>query len=514
MSDGGERRRRGGRAGVGREVNAIRQPPWRKLANPYPPMEILSAEQLEAIHDTSMRVLEEVGVEFMSPRALDLLAAAGAEVDRASGLVRLDRGLVAEQVAKAPASVTLTPRNPGRAIEIGGRSLVFSLVAGPPNVHDLDRGRRAGNFRDYCDLLRLAQSLEIVHYIGNQVVAPVDLPAESRHLDCYHANLTLTDRCFHATAIGAERALDAIEMMAIARGVTLAEMAASPGVTTVINVNSPRRFDGAMAEGLMAMAEHGQPSIVTPFTLMGAMTPVTLAAALVQSNAEALAGVVLSQLTRPGSPVIYGCFTSNVDLRSGAPAFGTPEYAKAAVAAGQLARRYGLPYRSSNPNAANCVDAQAAYETLMALWGAVLGGANLVYHAAGWLEGGLTASFEKVILDAELLQHVAEFLQPIAVDEDSLGLEAIREVAPGGHFFGSPHTLARYENAFYQPLLSDWRNYESWQEAGAPDATARANSLWKRLLESYEEPVLAPERREALDAYVARRKEAIAREAA
>lgn len=514
MARGEERRRRGGRAGVGRDASVIQQPPWRQLVNPFAPLEVLSADQLEAVHQTSMRILEEIGIEFMSPRALDLLARAGAQVDHSSGLVKLDRGLVAEQLAKAPASVTLTPRNGSRALEIGGRNLVFSLVAGPPNVHDLDRGRRSGNFADYCDLLRLAQSLNIVHYIGNQVVAPVDLPAETRHLDCYHANLTLTDRCFHATAIGAERVVDAAEMMAISRGLSLEELASSPGITTVINVNSPRRFDGPMSEGLIAMAELGQPPIITPFALMGAMTPVTLAAALAQSNAEALAGVVLSQLARPGSPVIYGSFTSNVDLRSGAPAFGTPEYAKAAVAAGQLARRYGLPYRSSNANAANCVDAQAAYETMMALWGAVMGGANLVYHAAGWLEGGLTASFEKVILDAEILQHLAEFLQPIAVDEDSLGFEAIRDVAPGGHFFGSPHTLARYQTAFYAPMLSDWRNYEAWQEAGAPDATQRANAIWKRLLSAYEPPPLDQERREALVAYVARRQEEIARKAA
>ena len=254
----------------------------------------------------------------------------------------------------------------------------------------------------------------------------------------------------------------------------------------------------------MAMAEHGQAVVVTPFTLMGAMTPVTLPAALAQQNAEALFGAVLTQLVNPGTPVMYGAFTTNVDMRSGAPAFGTPENAKANIASGQLARRYGLPYRTSNANASNAADAQAAYETEMSLWGAVLGGAHLVYHAAGWLEGGLTASFEKLVLDVEMLQHMMEFLRPIEMDEDALGFEAIRGVATGGHFFGEPHTLARYETAFYQPLVSNWQNYENWRLGGAKDATERATEIWQRALREYEEPAMDPAIREALDAYVAR----------
>jgi trimethylamine--corrinoid protein Co-methyltransferase len=262
------------------------------------------------------------------------------------------------------------------------------------------------------------------------------------------------------------------------------------------------------------MAEHGQGVVVTPFTLMGAMTPVTVAAALAQQNAEALAGIALTQIVRPGAPVVYGGFTSNVDMRSGAPAFGTPENAKATIAGGQLARRYGLPYRSSNANASNVVDAQAAYESEMSIWSAVLGGANLLYHGVGWLEGGLTASFEKFILDAELLQMFAEMLQPIKVDTASLALDAIRDVQPGGHFFGSPHTIERYETAFYQPMISDWRNYETWEEAGALTATERATAVWKRLLEEYEQPPLDPAIAEELDAFVRRRKEEIKRVAA
>jgi trimethylamine--corrinoid protein Co-methyltransferase len=274
-------------------------------------------------------------------------------------------------------------------------------------------------------------------------------------------------------------------------------------------MNSPRLFDGEMAEGLIAMAELGQPVVITPFTLMGAMTPVTLPAALSQQNAEALFGVVLTQLVNPGTPVMYGAFTSNVDMRSGAPAFGTPENTKANIISGQLARRYGLPYRTSNTNASNAVDLQAAYETGMSTWGAVMGGGNLIYHAAGWLEGGLTASFEKLVLDVEILQNMMEILQPIDFSADELGFDAIASVPPGGHFFGAAHTMSRYENAFYRPMLSDWTNYGAWEAAGAKDALDRATVLWQAALAEYQEPEMDPGIREELDAYVARRKEQI-----
>lgn len=472
-------------------------------------MEILSADQLEAIHHTSLRILEAIGIELMSPRARAALRAVGAEVDEESGTVRLDRVLVARALATVPATFSLTSRNPDKQLVMGGRNVAFGLVAGPPFVHDRERGRRAGNYRDYCDFIRLAHGFNAIHLIGNQVCAPVELPANSRHLDTYRANLVYSDLCYHCTAIGAGRARDGIEMMAIARGISLEELAGSPGVITIISVNSPRRFDEAMAEGLMTMAEHQQPVVITPFTLMGAMAPVSLAAALAQQNAEILFGLTLAQAVRPGSPVMYGAFTSNVDMRSGAPAFGTPENTKANIASGQLARRYHLPYRTSNASASNVADAQGVYETQMSLWGAILGHCNLVYHAAGWQEGGLTASFEKLVLDVEMLQMMIDFLQPIVVNEAELGFEAQQQVSPGGHFFGAAHTMERYERAFYQPLVSNWQNFESWQLAGGKDATQRATDIWKRALEEYEQPALDPAIAEALDAYVARRREAI-----
>ncbi len=505
-----ERRRR---AGSGRRsANVLHQLPWRSVENRFRPMEMLDPEQLEQIHLCSLRILEELGIETMNAEARDLFEKVGAEVDHDTGVVRIDRGLLESLISTAPSSVTLTPRNPEHAITLGGSHLNFTLVAGPPNVHDCERGRRSGNYRDYCDLVRLAQSLNIIHLIGNQPTAPQELPASTRHLDTYHANLTLTDRTFHCTAIGAQRARDGIEMSAIARGIGMDEIVDSPAVLTVINVNSPRRFDDELASGLIEMARYGQACVITPFTLMGAMTPVTLPAALAQQNAEALFGIALTQLVRPGAPAVYGAFTSNVDMRTGAPAFGTPENTRANIAAGQLARRYDLPYRTSDANASNVVDAQAAYETEMSLWGAVLGGANLVYHAAGWLEGGLTASFEKVILDAELLQSIAEVMMPIEVDEDSLALEAMRSVEPGGHFFGTDHTMSHYETAFYTPLLSDWQNYENWEAAGSKTATERATDIWKRLLADYTEPPMDAGIREGLDDYVARRREEIERD--
>lgn len=498
--------RRGTRRREARGGSNVRQLPWRRLRNPYRPVEVLSADHIEAIHETSMRVLEELGIEFMHDGALDMLAAAGADVDRATGIVRMDRAMVMELVAKAPSEFTLTPRNPERAVTFGGSHLNFNSVGGPPNASDLDGGRRPGNFHDYRNFIRLMQSLNILHLCGGVPISPIDLDAETRHLDCIQVILTESDKVWHAAGLGKQRVSDAIDMLCIARGKTREEIRREPGFFTTINVNSPRKIDGPMIEGLMEAATHGQAVSLTPFTLAGAMSPATIPGALVQQNAEGLAGIAFTQLVAPGAPVFYGGFTSNVDMKSGAPAFGTPEYTKACMAGGQLARRYRLPYRSSNTNASNAVDAQAAYESEMSIWGAVMGHANLLHHGAGWLEGGLTASFEKAVLDAEMLQMMSEVLQPMTIDEDSLAFEAMKEVQPGGHFFGAKHTLERYATAFYDPMLSDWRNFESWREAGAKTATDRANAIWKDLLENFEAPELDPAIAEELEAFVARRK--------
>ena len=503
-------RRAGGRRGKsGRTAVGIDQLPWQQVCNTYPPFEMLNPDQMDQLHATSMRVLSEAGIRVMGDNVLDIFERAGAIVDRDTKTIRIDEAIVTETLKTVPTEFTLTARNRVKQITLGGNHVNFGLVAGPPNVHDCINGRRQGNYEDYCNFIRLAHHFNAIHLIGNQVMAPIEMPANNRHLDTYNANLTYSDLSFHCTAIGRGRAMDGINMMAISRGQKPKEMLGDPGVITIISVNSPRLFDDAMGDGLIAMAEYGQPVTVTPFTLMGAMTPVTLPAALAQQNAEALFGVVLTQLVNPGTPVMYGSFTSNVDMKSGAPAFGTPENAKANIVGGQLARRYGIPYRTSNANASNVVDLQAAYETMMATWGAVLGGANIVYHAAGWLEGGLTASYEKFIMDVEIIQNMIEFLKPMKFDTDELGLDTIKSVPTGGHFFGVDHTMQRYETAFYKPMLSDWQNYESWEAAGAKDALQRATETWQQALGEYEAPEMDLAVREELDAYIAKRKEEI-----
>jgi len=494
-----------------RASGGILQLPFRTLTNPFTPLEVLTSDHVEEIHRTSLRILAEVGIEVLGERALDRLAAAGASVDRAARRVRLDPALVVELVSTAPSEFTLHARNAERNVVLGGRSLVFSSVGGPAFVSDLGRGRRAGNWADFQDYVRLIGALNVIHQEAGGPLEPTDLPVEMRHLDMYACLATTLDKTWHCLGFGATVVEDALEVVALARGVPRDRLVDEPSLITIINTNSPLRLDGPMSDGLIAMAEAGQAVVATPFTLAGAMTPVTLAAAIAQQNAEALFCVALTQIVRPGAPVVYGAFTSNVDMRTGSPAFGTPEYVKGAIASGQMARRYRLPWRSSNATASAVVDAQAAYESEMAVWGAVMGGVNLLYQGAGWLEGGLTASYEKLILDAEILQMMSEVLQPVIVDEASLALDAIAEVGPGGHFFGSAHTLERYETAFYQPILSDWRNYETWAEDGAQTATQRANRIWKQLLAESEPPPLEPSAAEAIAAFVAGRKRDIAR---
>jgi trimethylamine---corrinoid protein Co-methyltransferase len=468
---------------------------------------VLSADQVESIHHASLRLLATTGMRVLSSEARSVLAHAGCVVDDL--MVRFDPDMVEATVALAPSQFTLRARNPERSLTIGGNHVAFTSVGGPAFCHDLERGRRPGTAADQTEYLKLIQSIDILHQEGGGPFEALDLDPETRHLDLNLSLIRHVDKSWQGIALGRERASDAIDMAAIALGTDRDGLAAEPAVLAIVNTNTPLTLDVPMAEGLIELASAGQAVCVTPFTLAGAMAPATLAGALVLQNAEVLACVTLIQLLRPGAPSVYGSFTSNVDMRSGSPAFGTPEFTKAAQASGQLARRYGLPFRSSNTTSSNTVDAQAVYESSMSLWGAVMGGANLVYHAAGWLEGGLTASFEKLVIDAEMLQMIAEYLQPIVIDDDSLALDAIAEVGPGGHFFGSPHTLERYERAFYSPMVSDWRNFETWSEAGSIDATQRAHGIWKQLVAEYEQPPLDPAIDEALVDFVERRRRAL-----
>lgn len=487
------------------------RPGFRQPMLSYRPTEILSADQIEAIHHASLRVLRDTGMKVLSGEARDIFRAAGAEVRVGDPVVRLDPDMVTGLVAQAPSEFVLEARNPARSLSVGGDHLLFSAVGGPAYVEDLDHGRRPGTHAEVCDYVRLIQSFDIIHQEGGGPFEALDLPQTRRYLDLHVAQITLTDKNWIPWTLGRVRTRDGIALAALAFGTTPEALAVEGRcvLSGIINTNSPLMLDIPMCEGLIELARHGQATVITPFTLAGAMAPITLAGALVLQNAEALAGIALTQIVRPGAPVVYGGFTTNVDMRSGSPAFGTPEYTQAAQIGGQLARRYGLPFRSSNTTAANVLDAQAAYESQMSLWGAVMGRANMVMHAAGWMNGGLTASFEKLVIDAEMLAMMAGYLDPPVVDEPSLAVEAIEAVGHGGHFFGTAHTLERYRDAFYTPLVSDWSNYENWLERGGETAPVRANRIWKQRLAEYEEPPIDPGVREAVIDYAERRKREI-----
>jgi trimethylamine--corrinoid protein Co-methyltransferase len=467
--------------------------------------EVVSADELESIHEASMRILERIGMEFFCPETRSILREAGAEVDESTMRVRFDRELIERSIATTPAEFTLHSRNPDHHLRIGGRWLAYGTVGSAPHYVGLDGVRRAGDRQGYRDLVKLSQILNTIHFIGGYPVEPIDLHHSVRHIEAAHDVLTLTDKVLHCYSLGRQRNRDCLEMVKIARGIDDATLLREPSIFSVVNSNSPLRLDIPMAQGMIEFARHNQPIVMTPFTLAGAMAPITLAGALAQQNAEALAGIAFLQIVNPGTPAVYGGFTSNVDMQSGAPAFGTPEYVKTAMIGGQLARRYSLPYRSSNVSAANSLDAQAAYESVFSLWGCVMGGVNFMMHGAGWMEGGLHASLEKMVLDADLLQMVTKMMEPVVVDDASFAIDTIEQVGPGGHFFGTEHTQARFRDAFYRPLISDWRNYESWDEAGRPDARDKAKSLAARFLEAYEPPPMDGAIRAELDAFVARR---------
>ena len=469
----------------------------------FDPIRAVSDDELESIHQASLRVLAETGIDFLDGTARRQLADAGADVD--DNRVRFDPELVQALVATAPAKFTMHGINPERDLILGGDLMTITSVASPPFVTGLGRDRRDGNREDYRNLVKLGHVLNIIHTVAGYPVEPMDLHPSVRHLHATHDMLTLSDKPPFVYSLSRQRNIDAIEMTRIARGVDKATINEEPSIFSVINASTPLRYDTVMLHGIQEMSASNQIIVITPFTLAGAMAPITVAGALVLQNAEALAGIAYTQVVRPGAPVIYGGFTSNVDMRSGAPAFGTPEYWKACLVGGQLARRYELPYRSSNVNASNSVDAQSAYESVFSLWGAVMGGVNLLLHGAGWLEGGLLTSYEKMVIDADTLNMVAAMLKPIIVDDASLAVEAIAEVGPAGHFFGTAHTQERYTTEHFQPMVSDWRNYESWDEGGRVEAHQRAEKLARQLIDAHEEPPMDPARRAELDDFVERR---------
>ncbi|MEM6974466.1 MAG: trimethylamine methyltransferase family protein [Pseudomonadota bacterium] len=498
----------GGRAGNHRRGATLPQElPWGPPRLVDPPIDPMTPEDVAAMDGATMRILEEIGIDFLHPRAQRILSDLGCKVD--GPRVRMGRDIVRHHIALAPETFTITPRNPVRALPIGGRHMVFGNVSSPPNCSDIDNGRRPGTREDFRNFAKLSQHFNCIHFLGGYPVEPMDVHPSVRHLHCLHDKLTLSDKVMHAYSLGAERVEDVMEMVRLAGGLTDAEFEAAPRMYTNINSTSPLKHDHPMLDGAMRLADRGQPTVITPFTLAGATAPVTIAGAVAQSLAECLACVVLLQAIRPGVPCAFGTFTNNVDMRSGAPAFGTPEYVQATRMSAQMSRFYGLPIRATNACAANDPDQQAMWESMNSLWACVTSGVNMVYHAAGWLEGGLCASFEKFVMDCEVLNQIIAMQRPVDCSPEALAVEVIAEVdampESSRHFFAPSHTQERYETAFYQPFLSDWRNYGTYELDGSIDALHRANRMMKTVLAEFEPPPMPDDHRAALDDFVARR---------
>ena len=470
--------------------------------NSMPRYEILSEEAMSVIDGGWRRIVSELGVEFMLPEAVELFAEAGQKVE--GDKVFFDPEFLLEQAAKAPREFDLLARNPEKTVHIGGQHMVFSGVYGPPFVREGDV-RRDAKMADFENFTKLAQSFDELDSAGGTIVEPEDRPLDSRHLDMVYALQTLTDKPYMGSVISAENAVDTIEMGRILHGAEAIE--ATPASISLINCNSPLRWDDRMLSAMLEYNRANQAVIVTPFLLMGAMSPVSIPATLVQQIAEALTGIALTQLVRPGCPVVFGSFLSNTDMKSGSPSFGTPESAIGLLCTGQIARHFGLPFRSGGAlNASQTVDAQAGYESLMTMLPTFLAGANFVMHTAGWLEGGLISCYEKFIMDIELLAMLKAEFTPLEVTEESLAFDAHQEVGSGGHFLGAAHTLMHFRDCFYRPLLSSTENFDRWQRNGGADAAERAGSIWRAQLEAYEQPPIDAGVQGELRDYVNRRR--------
>ena len=486
---------------------STRQVDYHNLRNPFTPAPVFSEDRVAAMHDTALRVLEELGMKVLLPEARALFRQAGASVDEDTQMVRMGRDIVEQALMSAPKSFTLRAASRQRDVLFELGRLVFQSGAGAPHATDLLRGRRPATISDFRELIQLNQYFDVMHMLP-PVVEPQDVPTHVRHYAMTEAQLTLSDKVPSVYARGTPQVLDCFEMIRDFRALSDAEFRAESHCYTIINTNSPRQLDIPMAQGLIDFARYGQMSIVTPFCLMGAMAPVSVAGALTLSHAEALSAIALTQLAQAGAPVCYGAFASNVNMRSGAPAFGTPEQVKANLGAGQLARYIGLPWRCAAGCAANINDAQAAHETQMSAWGAVLAGCTVLLHSAGWLEGGLTVSYEKFITDVEVMQIFAELCHTTPASDADIAFEALAEVVPGGHFFAAAHTMSRYQTAFYEPLVADWSNFGTWRERGALDASQRATKLWQTILTDSSPPALNEDRLEALRAFIEQRRRA------
>jgi trimethylamine---corrinoid protein Co-methyltransferase len=497
-------RRSGGRAGrkAARAAHAPLHAPF--LTRSLTPFELVSDEGLELLEHNADTILEEVGIEFHDhPASLRLLADAGADVD--GELVRFPRGMCRRIVSEnAPATYIQHARNPDRSVQIGGDATVFAPNYGSPFVTDLDRGRRYATIEDFQNVVKLAYLSPFLHHSGGTVCEPVDVPVNKRHLDMIYAHLRFSDKPFMGSVTAGERAADSVELARIGFGGDLGGRAV---MTSLINASSPLVWDASMLAAAQVYAEHDQASIITPFILSGAMAPVTVAGVAAQTLAEALAGMTFVQLVKPGAPVVFGSFASSMSMQTGAPTFGMPEPALVLYTVAALARRLGVPFRSGGAlTASKAPDAQAAYESANTMIPTVMAGVNFVLHAAGWLEGGLSFSYEKFMMDADQLGMMEVFAKGVDLSDNGQALDAIRETGPGQHFLGTAHTLANFENAFYRSSIADNASYEQWLEEGSRSAAERANDQWKRQLAAYEPPPLDDAVDEELREYIARRK--------
>jgi trimethylamine--corrinoid protein Co-methyltransferase len=474
------------------------------FVNALPRYEILSEDAMAVLDRGWRRIVSELGIEFLLPEAVEVLRAAGQIVED-DCRVRFDPEFILEAVARAPREFPLAARNGERSLMIGGDRMMFLPVYGCPFIRD-GAIRRDAKMADFENLVRLSQSFDELDSPGGTICEPEDRPLDSRHLDMVFALQTLSDKPYMGSVTSAPNAADTIAMGEILFG-GRAAIEAAPASISLINVNSPLRYDDRMLGAMLEYVRAGQPVIITPFLLMGAMSPVSLPATLAQQMAEALAGIALAQTIRPGCPVVFGSFLSNTDMQSGSPSFGTPESAIGILCTGQIARRFGVPFRSGGAlNASQTVDAQAAYESLMTFLPTFLAGTNVVLHSAGWLEGGLVTCYEKFIVDIELLRELRHMFAPLEIDEESLAFGAHEEVGPGGHFLGAMHTLERFRECFYRPLLSSTENFDRWTRNGARDTTARAAEIWRATLERYEQPPLDDGVRNELEEFVVRRR--------
>ena len=506
MAESARRGRGGGGAARRAARSAVSFEPAKYIERNIPNYEVLTEEALQIIEYNADTVLEEIGVNFPdNPEALALWRAAGADVtgDR----VRIPRGLARELCKTAPSQFTQHARNPARNVEIGGRNLVLAPVYGPPFVRDTAGGRRYATMEDFNKFVKLGYMSKWLHHSGGTVCEPTDVPVNKRHLDMLHAHMTLSDKPFMGSVTEPSRAQDSVDMCKILFGADFVDQ--NTVMTSLVNINSPMTFDDVMMGALKVFAENNQASIISPFIVGGAMAPVSVAGTLTQVLAEVMAGIAYSQLIRKGAPVIFGAFVTSIDMNSGAPTFGTPEAAHITYGAGQLARRMNLPFRSSGSFCGSKLpDAQAAYETANSLNMGLLSGVNFMLHACGWLEGGLVASFEKFVMDADQLGALHHLARGVEIDENAQALDAIREVGPGGHYLGCAHTQANFKEAFWKSDLLDYKPFETWSDEGARDTQSLAAARVEKLLGDYVQPPMDPETRAALDAFVAERKAA------